>query len=154
MKNPLWVLRAIMLGVIVLGALFLDPQPLLAQEGVEVVYFTPSSKPITIVCDGNEVEWQSGSLQAQRDYPFWEVRVEDGWCRMPAFFTLEGWPVGVDVTHVTETPATKSHGIGGIVFSVFLILLIVSGFFAVRFIRRNRANHSTNRHWRVSRKAP
>ncbi len=99
MKNSLWVLRAIMLGVIVLGALFLGPQPLSAQEGSEVQYFEPSQEnPIRIDCGNGELyDWSGGKLPVR--FASMEVEISPGrWCSMQS--KAPDWVPGMTIVTI------------------------------------------------------
>lgn len=107
-KISAWILRAIMLGVIVLGALLSGPQPLMAQDG-SIQYFEPSQEsPIHVDCGNGELyDWSGGKLPVR-----------------PASMEVEAFP-GRWCSMVSQTPDWVSGAIVVTIIAVFLFFTVV-----------------------------
>jgi len=82
-----------------MGALFLGPQPLLAQKGSEFQYFEPSlENPIRVDCGNGELyDWSGGKLPVR----FASMEVEafpDRWCNMQS--KTPEWVTGLTIVTI------------------------------------------------------
>ncbi|PIZ63124.1 hypothetical protein COY16_02730 [Candidatus Roizmanbacteria bacterium CG_4_10_14_0_2_um_filter_39_13] len=96
MNKLTWIPRALLLVGIVLGALVLGPQPLMAQEALGYEYFEPSQEdPIRVDCGNGELyDWTGGELPVR--FSSMEVEVSPGrWCSME--FQPPDWVSGMTI---------------------------------------------------------